>query len=101
MYKESLPIVIVNILDKEYRVTCPDSDRDNLFKAARLLDEQMRSIRSSGKVIGTDRIAVMAALNFSYELLQNRSEIDEYNKIINNGIDQIHNKITLALSNLN
>ena len=61
--------VVVHLLDKEYRVACPPGERDNLISAARHLDDQMREIRESN-VIGLERIAVMAALNLSHELLQ-------------------------------
>ncbi len=60
--------VIVKILDKEYQVACPAEEQAGLLEAARYLDQQMRNIRSSGKIIGLERIAVMAALNISYEL---------------------------------
>ncbi|MBK4999326.1 cell division protein ZapA [Pseudomonas sp. S31] len=61
--------VTVQILDKEYSIICPPEERNNLVGAARYLDGKMREIRSSGKVIGADRIAVMAALNITHELL--------------------------------
>ena len=60
--------VIVKILDKEYQVACPPDEQTGLLEAARYLDQKMRQIRSSGKIIGLERIAVMAALNISYEL---------------------------------
>lgn len=62
--------VTVRILDKDYPVACPPDQEQALLQAARHLDQQMRSIRDSGKVIGLERIAVMAALNISHELLQ-------------------------------
>jgi len=62
--------VTVKILDKEYQVACPKEQEAELTVSAKYLDKQMRSIRESGKVIGLERIAVMAALNISYELLQ-------------------------------
>lgn len=61
--------VIVKILDKDYQVACPEGQREALIKSANYLDQQMRNIRSNGKVIGLERIAVMAALNISNELL--------------------------------
>ncbi|MGE7992280.1 cell division protein ZapA [Pseudomonas sp. NPDC089554] len=69
--------VTVQILDKEYSIICPPEERNNLVSAARYLDGKMREIRSSGKVIGADRIAVMAALNITHELLhrQERPEV--------------------------
>ncbi len=62
--------VTVKILDKEYQVACPEEQEAQLLVSAKYLDKQMRSIRETGKVIGLERIAVMAALNISYELLQ-------------------------------
>lgn len=63
----------VQILDKEYCINCPDDERANLESAARYLDGKMREIRSSGKVIGADRVAVMAALNITHDLLHRKS----------------------------
>lgn len=62
--------VTVNILDKEYQVACPEDQEAELLVSAKYLDKQMRGIRESGKVIGLERIAIMAALNISFELLQ-------------------------------
>lgn len=62
--------VTVKILDKDYQVACPEERQSELIVSASYLDKQMRAIRDSGKVIGLERIAVMAALNISYELLQ-------------------------------
>ena len=62
--------VIVQILGKDYQVACPPGQQEALTQSADYLDEQMRNIRANGKVIGLERIAVMAALNISNELLQ-------------------------------
>lgn len=65
--------VSVTILDKEYQVACPPEQQAELLMSAQHLDQQMRAIRNTGKVIGLERIAVMAALNISHELLQTRN----------------------------
>lgn len=62
--------VTVKILDKDYQVACPEEQEAQLQTSAKYLDKQMRGIRDSGKVIGLERIAVMAALNIGYELLK-------------------------------
>jgi cell division protein ZapA len=59
----------VSILGREYRVACKESERDELLQAVRYLDQRMREIRDGGKIAGTERIAVMAALNITHELL--------------------------------
>ena len=60
--------VTVRIMDKDYHIACPAHESENLERAALYLDQKMRGIRRSGKVIGAERIAVMAALNITYEL---------------------------------
>lgn len=60
----------VSILDRDYRVACPAGQENELTEAARKLDEKMKEIRGTGKVFGIERIAVMAALNLTHELLQ-------------------------------
>lgn len=69
MSKPPANAVVVRILDREYQVACPPEERDALSSAAKQLDDRMRAIRASGHVIGLERIAVMAALNLSHELL--------------------------------
>jgi cell division protein ZapA len=66
--------ISVKILEKEYHVTCPVDERPALIDSAEYLNRRMREIRDSGKVIGLDRIAVMAALNIVNELLQARGQ---------------------------
>ena len=71
----------VYILDKEYLVACPDEERDALKSSAKYLNDRMTEIRGSGKVVGIDRIAVMAALNLAHEILEsgaNASALDAY-----------------------
>jgi len=67
--------VFVKILDKEYQVACGRDERADLLQSAELLDERMRTIKRGGTVIGLERIAVMAALNLSHELLQAKREL--------------------------
>jgi len=60
----------IRLLDKEYTVACPETERDGLLESARLLDAKMREIHTRGKIVGNERIVVMAALNLIFELLQ-------------------------------
>jgi cell division protein ZapA len=65
--------VSVRILEKEYQFACASDERAALLDSAEYLNNEMRKIRDSGKVIGLDRIAVMAALNMANELLKARA----------------------------
>src|SRR5690554_407826 len=74
--------VEVRILDKEYLVACPREEQEALLRAARHLDTKMREIRASGKGFGTERIAVMAALNITHQLLEQDSMCDATSSIL-------------------
>jgi len=69
--------VSVRILDKEYQVECAAEERTDLLDSAEALNEKMREIRDSGRIVGLDRIAVMAALNMANDLLHSQ-ERDKY-----------------------
>ena len=62
----------ITVLGREFKVACKEREREELSEAVALLDKRMREIRDAGKVTGTDRIAVMTALNFAHELLRER-----------------------------
>jgi cell division protein ZapA len=62
--------VKITILDKDYLVSCPDDEKEALEASVKHLSEKMSEIRSGGKVVGIDRIAVMAGLNMAHEAIQ-------------------------------
>jgi cell division protein ZapA len=66
---ESAKTVEVNLLGRTYRVACEDDERESLMQAVAYLDGKMNEIHKAGKVMGAERIAVMAALNVAHELL--------------------------------
>ncbi len=88
--------ISVRILDKEYQVACPPSERTDLLDSAEVLNTKMREIRDSGRIVGLDRIAVMAALNMANDLLhaQERDKTLEGNvsdrlKIISDRVESV------------
>lgn len=74
--------VTVRILEKEYQVACPAEEKADLLASAELLNRKMREIRDSGKVVGLDRVAVMAALNLANELLKAQGNDRELKDIV-------------------
>jgi cell division protein ZapA len=70
--KDDQARVNVRIMEKEFVVGCPYEERAALLDAAEFLNARMREIKDSGRVVGTDRIAVMAALNLAHEYLMNK-----------------------------
>ncbi len=86
----------INILDKEYRVSCAPDEEENLLAAASALSKKLSEIKKKGAVIGTERIAIMAALNMSHELLTGKSvEIENTN--LNERIIDLSDKIDSAM----
>jgi cell division protein ZapA len=59
----------VSIMGRSYRVTCADDEREALLAAVAYVDKKMTEIKAASKVAGTERIAVMTALNIANELL--------------------------------
>jgi len=59
----------IRIMDKDYRVACPPDQQASLKDSARFLNDRLNEIKRKGSIIGTERIAIMAALNLAHELL--------------------------------
>jgi len=59
----------VTLLGRSYRVTCGEGEREGLLQAVAYVDGKMNEIKKNSKVSGTERVAVMAALNIAHELL--------------------------------
>lgn len=69
----------VRILEKEYQIACSDQERDDLVKASRYLEGKLKEIADQGKIIGSERAAIMAALNISYEMVLSKGDISQQN----------------------
>ena len=89
--------VTIRILEKEYQVACPAAERPSLMASAELLNTKMREIRDSGKVVGLDRVAVMAALNLANELLRVQGQEDELKNIVGVRIRAMREHLDSAL----
>ena len=62
----------INVMGREFRVACPENEQKGLLEAVDYLNKKMSEIRDNGKVIGLERIAIMAALNIAHELLSTK-----------------------------
>lgn len=89
--------VTVRILEKEYHVACPANEKTALLASADLLNQKMREIRDAGKVVGLDRVAVMAALNLANELLEMRGQGAELKDIVGLRIKAMRARLDEAL----
>ena len=98
MSEQQSTSVQVKILDKDYQVNCPPSDREALMKSARYLDENMRKIKGRGNIHGAEKIAVMAALNITHDMLRKNRLINETRHVTAQQIKAIEDKIDVAIA---
>lgn len=92
----ALPINI-SILDKEYKIACPSGEQPALIASAEYLDSKMREVRDGGNIIGSERIAVITALNIAHELLNSNKLNGELGEILPPRLKSLENKINEAL----
>lgn len=97
--KEKIPTLTLSILDKEYQVACPAEQQAELIDSAKYLDAQMRKIRGNGKVVGLERIAVMAALNIAHELRHQKAP-EAASPVNADQLKRLNNKVDNALVKL-
>jgi cell division protein ZapA len=90
--------VSVRILEKEYQVACLPEERSELLDSAEYLNGKMREIRDGGNVVGLDRIAVMAALNITHELLKIRGRGELAQTDVGQKIRQLRERVETALT---
>jgi len=79
--------VKVSILGKDYQVNCQENELNALQRSATFLDDKMREMRDHSNVFGLDRLAVMAALNLTNDLL---AQSDKANILDNQQIEMNH-----------
>lgn len=71
---DSIKQLDISIMGREFRVACPVDEEATLLQAVQLLDARMHEIRTAGKVIGIEKIAIMTALNMTHEFLSTKVE---------------------------
>ncbi len=96
--KENGNPVTINILDKEYLISCNEDEREQLHTAVTYLNTKMLDMKNSGRVIGSERIAVMTALNLAHDLLAYKQENDDYTSSVDTTIQRLQSKIDEALT---
>lgn len=93
---DSIPVT-VKILDKDYRIACPAEEQNALLASADLLNSRMRELKEGGNVIGTDRIAVMAALNMTHEMIEIKDDSSSVSQSMSKRLRKMQEKIEDAL----
>jgi cell division protein ZapA len=90
--------VKIQIMDKEYLVTCSEEERAELVASAKHLSAKMAEIRNSGKVVGIDRIAVMAGLNLAHDAIKSGGLDGESSQSTANRISALNAQIEKTLA---
>lgn len=98
MNKKNQPVTLT-IMGKEYKIACAQEEQEELIYSAMQLDIQMRKMRDSGKVSGSDRIAVMAALNLAHELQLMKNQNAMLSRSLNEALTNMSQKIENVLDN--
>jgi cell division protein ZapA len=91
--------ISVKILDKEYQFACPPEEKGDLLRSAEYLNARMKQIRDGGKVVGLDRIAVMAALNLAYDVLKGRNRDQALESNVGVNLKAMRERVESALEN--
>ena len=63
----------LSLMGREFRVACPEGEERQLLASADYLNKKLKEVRDTGKVVGNERIAIMAALNIAHEFVSNKS----------------------------
>jgi cell division protein ZapA len=90
-------VVTIRVLDKDYQVACPTGEHNALLASARLVDEKMREIHDTRKMVGTDRVAVMAALNIAHDLLRCQAGEGAAEPAASNHLRSLQSKVEAAI----
>ena len=100
MTEKSKPVT-VKILEKEYKIGCPPGEHEVLRQSAMEVDRRMRAIRKTGKVLNSDRVAVMVALNLAHELLGAQTQVNNIDGSVLERLEAIQSRITETLKVVN
>jgi len=88
----------IEILGKPYSIKCPESELQSLQQAAEYLNQKMVEVQESGKAINLERIAIITALNVTYQLLQLDQQKSTLMTKINQRISHIQDKLDTAIN---
>ena len=89
--------VALRLIDREFLIACAPEERDGLLEAASYLDRKMRELRANAKTPGFDRLAVLAAISVTHELLALRNQHSGADRSVTDGLAALRRKVEAAL----
>lgn len=87
----------ITLLGKSFNMACPENQEHALYSAAEYLNHKMREIQETGRVVGLERIAVLAAINMAHDHLSTRSITQDYSDAASEKVEKLQNKIDAIL----
>ncbi len=96
---QAIPVNL-HILDKDYVVACPEEERSLLLASAQYLNEKLQEVRVSGKVVGSERMVVVSALNIIHEYFQYKQRQEEHITSLDASVERLNERLAGALSEL-
>ena len=99
MSEKTMPVT-VQIADKEYKISCPEGEHETLLVSAQRVSEDMKKMRESGKALGSEKIAVMVALNIASELINAGNSKHEDCSDISNQLASLQSSIEDTLNSI-
>jgi cell division protein ZapA len=96
MSENSIPVT-VRIADKEYKISCPEGEHESLLASARRVSADMKTMRESGKALGSEKIAVMVALNIAHKLINVEGSLSSDDVYISGRLDSLQESVDMAL----
>jgi cell division protein ZapA len=89
----------ITIMGRNFRVACTEEEQPGLLEAVDYLNRRMEEIRDQGKIVGLERIAIMAALNITHEFLGAKVGSDDFDMAgFKRRMDQMETVIDQAMS---
>ncbi len=89
--------ISITILDKEYKIACPVGEQTALLASAKYLDEKMREVRDNGNILGSERIAVITALNIANDFLSTSDAVKGISDDLSPRLKSLETKISRVL----
>ncbi len=93
--KEKIPVT-VKILEKEYKISCPEGEHESLLISAKSVNDNMQKVREGGKALSADRVAVMAAINIAHDLIKSNRQ-PKVDSLVSDRIDALQQSIDRVL----
>lgn len=97
MADKAVDPVTLRLVDREFFVACPPEEREDLLDASVYLDRKMRELRANAKTTGFERLAVLAAISVTHELIALRRQHESQRQRIDDGLGALRHKLQAAL----